>query len=189
MKAQNLNHELSRADAVKIDQYGQALINEDEAFQALYTKKISSLENIYIENIASITQYNQACNLNADRIPRLQQLLNDGLSVEDFDRKNQSQWWMPKEYKTFDIETWLVEQCNTDAKMTRLQAELVLFRQLNMIDLLKYLKYLIDTMRSNKIVWGVGRGSSVSSYALYLIGVHKIDSLRYQLDINEFLRT
>ena len=96
---------------------------------------------------------------------------------------------MPKEYKTFDIETWLVEQCNTDAKMTRLQAELVLFRQLNMIDLLRYLKYLIDTMRSNKIVWGVGRGSSVSSYALYLIGVHKIDSLRYQLDINEFLRT
>ena len=179
MKAQNSNHELLRADAVKIDQYGQALINEDEAFQALYTKKISSLENIYIENIASITQYNQACNLNADRIPRLQQLLNDGLSVEDFDRKNQSQWWMPKEYKT----------CNTDAKMTRLQAELVLFRQLNMIDLLRYLKYLIDTMRSNKIVWGVGRGSSVSSYALYLIGVHKIDSLRYQLDINEFLRT
>jgi len=174
---------------MKIDQYGQALINENEAFQALYTKKISSFENIYIENVASITQYNQACDLNADRIPKLQQLLNDGLSVEDFDRKNQSQWWIPEEYQKFDIEIWLAKQCNTDEKITRLQEELVLFRQLNMIDLLRYLKYLIDTMRANKIVWGVGRGSSVSSYALYLIGVHKIDSLRYQLDINEFLRT
>jgi DNA polymerase III alpha subunit len=56
------------------------------------------------------------------------------------------------------------------------------------MDLLKYLKYLVDTMRENKIVWGVGRGSSVASYALYLIGVHKVDSIKYQLDINEFLK-
>jgi DNA polymerase III alpha subunit len=57
-----------------------------------------------------------------------------------------------------------------------------------MFDLLFYLKYLVDTMRENKIVWGVGRGSSVASYVLYLIGVHKIDSIKYELDINEFLK-
>jgi DNA polymerase III alpha subunit len=57
-----------------------------------------------------------------------------------------------------------------------------------MIGLLKYIKYLVDTMREHKIVWGVGRGSSVASYALYLIGVHKIDSVKYGLDINEFLK-
>ena len=57
-----------------------------------------------------------------------------------------------------------------------------------MITLLKYLKYLVDTMRENKIVWGVGRGSSVASYVLYLIGVHKIDSIKYELDIKEFLK-
>jgi DNA polymerase III alpha subunit len=43
-------------------------------------------------------------------------------------------------------------------------------------------------MRENDIVWGVGRGSSVASYTLYLIGVHKIDSIKYELDINEFLK-
>ena len=57
-----------------------------------------------------------------------------------------------------------------------------------MFDLLSYLKYLVDTMRENNIVWGVGRGSSVASYVLYLIGIHKIDSIKYNLDIHEFLK-
>jgi DNA polymerase III alpha subunit len=50
------------------------------------------------------------------------------------------------------------------------------------------MKYLVDTLRKNIIVWGVGRGSSVASYILYLIGVHRIDSLYYDLDIAEFLK-
>jgi DNA polymerase III alpha subunit len=95
---------------------------------------------------------------------------------------------MPEKYQNFDIETWVAEQCDTNTKMERAQQELVLFRQHNMITLLKYLKYLVDTMREHGIVWGVGRGSSVASYVLYLIGVHKVDSIKYQLDINEFLK-
>jgi DNA polymerase III alpha subunit len=43
-------------------------------------------------------------------------------------------------------------------------------------------------MHQNNVVWGVGRGSSVASYVLYLLGVHKIDSLKYNLDIHEFLK-
>jgi DNA polymerase III alpha subunit len=58
----------------------------------------------------------------------------------------------------------------------------------NLFQLLQYLKYLVDTMRKHNIVWGVGRGSSVASYVLYLIGVHKINSMYYDLDIEEFLR-
>ena len=188
MKAQNSNHELSRADAVKIDQYGQAVITKEEAFQTLYNKKLLVLEDVCIDDEKIIDQYNSACDINADRLPRLNKLLNEGISIEEFDRRNQNEWWMPKEYQTFDIETWLAEQCNTNTQMTRLQTELGLFRQLNMIDLLRYLKYLVDTMRENKIVWGVGRGSSVASYTLYLIGIHKIDSIKFNLDIHEFLR-
>ena len=44
-------------------------------------------------------------------------------------------------------------------------------------------------MRKNNIVWGVGRGSSVASFVLFLIGVHKINSLYYDISIDEFLRT
>ena len=54
--------------------------------------------------------------------------------------------------------------------------------------LLCYLKYLVDTMREHNIVWGVGRGSSVASYCLYLLGVHKINSIKFELDIKEFLK-
>jgi DNA polymerase III alpha subunit len=47
---------------------------------------------------------------------------------------------------------------------------------------------MVDTFREEKIVWGVGRGSSVASYVLYLLGVHKVDSLKYNLNVDEFLR-
>jgi DNA polymerase III alpha subunit len=57
-----------------------------------------------------------------------------------------------------------------------------------MFVLLQYLKYLVDTMRKNNIIWGVGRGSSVASYVLYLIGIHRINSLYYDLSIDEFLK-
>jgi DNA polymerase III alpha subunit len=86
-----------------------------------------------------------------------------------------------------DIEGFLVDQCPKQ-NYDRLIDELVLFRQHNMIDLLRYLKYLVDTMRSKNILWGVGRGSSVASYCLYLLGIHKVDSVKYNLDIKEFLK-
>ena len=66
--------------------------------------------------------------------------------------------------------------------------ELLLYQERDLFNLLRYMKYLVDTMRKNNIVWGVGRGSSVASYVLYLIGIHRIDSIKYNLDINEFLK-
>jgi len=57
-----------------------------------------------------------------------------------------------------------------------------------LFDLLKFLTYLVDVMRENNIIWGVGRGSSVSSFVLYKLGVHRIDSMYYKLEIDEFLR-
>jgi len=46
----------------------------------------------------------------------------------------------------------------------------------------------VDVMHDNRVIWGVGRGSSVASYVLYLLGVHRIDSMYYDLDAGEFLR-
>ena len=70
----------------------------------------------------------------------------------------------------------------------RVEEELKVFEERGMEDLLRYMIYLVDYMRENDIVWGVGRGSSVASYVLYLIGVHKINSIKYSLDWREFLR-
>lgn len=87
-----------------------------------------------------------------------------------------------------DIAKWVLDQCKTEAELQRAGEELIKFQERDLFILLKYLKYLVDTMRSNNIVWGVGRGSSVSSYVLFLIGIHRINSLYYDLSIDEFLK-
>jgi DNA polymerase III alpha subunit len=87
-----------------------------------------------------------------------------------------------------DIAKYVLDKCNTEAELQRAGEELIKFQEREMFILLKYLKYLVDTMRSNNIVWGVGRGSSVASFVLFLLEVHRINSLYYDLSIDEFLK-
>lgn len=172
---------------MKNDQYGRVEISENEAFKALLENKIENLSGVFLDNIDTINQYNQARKQNADSISELISLPNLDLSIKEFDRLNQDIWFMPENYCPNLIE-WLFEQCKTDEEAIRISQELELFISYNMLNVLRYVKYLVDTMRENNIVWGVGRGSSVASYVLYLIGVHKVNSLKYNLDINEFLK-
>jgi DNA polymerase III alpha subunit len=95
---------------------------------------------------------------------------------------------MPDEYKSLDIAQWLLDQCKTQEELQRVGKELLLYQERDLFPLLQQLKYTIDVWRENNIVWGVGRGSSVASYVLYLLGVHRINSIYYDLDIEEFLR-
>lgn len=173
---------------MKINDYGQVTITANEAFQSLYTGKINTLDLVFVDDDLEISKYNSAKSINADRISDLQYLPKTNLSVSDFDKLNQSKWFMPDEYKKLDIADFLLDQCQTKEQEDRVIDELALYFQYNMIDVLKYCKYLVDTMRENNIVWGVGRGSSVASYCLYLLGIHKIDSIKFDLDINEFLK-
>ena len=110
------------------------------------------------------------------------------LSVDEYDLMNQHRWLMPEEYQQLDIAQHVIDCCKTEDEMQRAGKELLMFQERNLFNLLRYLKYLVDTMRANNIIWGVGRGSSVSSYVLYLLGVHRIDSMYYDLDPGEFLR-
>ncbi len=110
------------------------------------------------------------------------------LLVEDFDKKNQQNWHMPDSYKQLDIAQYILGLCKTDEQLQRVAHELLLYQERDLFNLLRYLKYLVDTMEERKIIWGVGRGSSVASYVLYLLKVHRIDSIYYDLDPEEFLR-
>jgi len=96
-------------------------------------------------------------------------------------------WFIPNEYARIDIEQFLIDRCPEENRQ-RLMTELELFKKYDMIPVLKTMKYIVDTLRNNNIVWGVGRGSAVSSYVLFLIGVHKVDSIKYNLGIEEFLK-
>ena len=112
----------------------------------------------------------------------------DEVSVDVFDQTMQQNWHMPEEYKNLDIAAHVLGLCTRPEQLQRVGEELLLFQERNLFDLLRYLKYLVDVMSTNNVIWGVGRGSSVASYVLFLIGVHKIDSIKYNLDIQEFLK-
>jgi DNA polymerase III alpha subunit len=169
-------------------EFGQVILNENDVFEGLYSGKITDLGTIFLEDPAICTKILESVQKNADRIPVCKIFLEPTETMADWDQANQAQWFMPEEYKLYDIVDWLYCQCRTIEQKQRVTEELKLYAQHNMIMVLKYLKYLVDTMRKNNIVWGVGRGSSVASYCLFLIGIHKIDSIKYDLDINEFLK-
>jgi DNA polymerase III alpha subunit len=98
-----------------------------------------------------------------------------------------SHWFIPNDYCPNLVE-FLYGQCKTDEQRIRVDLELELFIKNDMYNVLHCMKYIVDTLRENNVVWGVGRGSSVASYVLYLIGVHKIDSIKYKLPIEEFFK-
>ena len=109
-------------------------------------------------------------------------------SVEEYDQQQQQSWYMPAEYQQLDIAAHVLSLCATAEQLQRAGQELLLYQDRGLFDLLRYLKYLVDTMKRHNVVWGVGRGSSVASYVLYLLEVHRIDSMFYDLDPSEFLR-
>lgn len=97
-------------------------------------------------------------------------------------------WLLPAEYQAFDIESYIVSLSRNSIDSERIQYELGEFRSRNLLPVLKTIKYLVDTMRSKNIVWGVGRGSSVSSLVLFLLGINRIDPIRWNLDATEFFK-
>ena len=139
--------------------------------RALVENEIKFDEVLELENAPELIQYNKL-----------------DMTVEQFDNNNQSNWLMPEQYKTMDIAQYILNQCQGEAELQRAGEELLLFQERDMFVLLRYLKYLVDTMRTNNIVWGVGRGSSVASFVLFLLGIHRINSLYYDLSIDEFLK-
>jgi DNA polymerase III alpha subunit len=170
---------------MKYDQYGQAHITTEDATDLLYQRPDLDLSNIQFDNP---DQFNAAIKVLYSDIRELQQYQQFDFDLEQFDQRNQSRWHMPEEYRKLDIARWLLDECATDPELQRVADELMLFQERDLFDLLRWLKYFVDTMRKHKVVWGVGRGSSVASYVLYLIGVHRINSMYYDLDISEFLK-
>lgn len=170
---------------MKFDKYGQTYTTSKELCNLLYKNPSLDLSLFQVEDTL---EYNRSvADLHADQdlLEKYQELTD---SIEDFDRILQSSWSMPQEYKDMDIAKYVLDLCRTDQELQRVGEELLLYQERNLFELLKYLKYMIDTLRKNNIVWGVGRGSSVASYVLFLLGVHKIDSLYYNLSVDEFLK-
>ncbi len=125
----------------------------------------------------------------------------DQIGVKDGIKPLSFTWNIPDEYKNLDVENYVIcdgfdsrvdTKALTDEQLTfriqRILDELKLYEDLQLMDVLRVLIYIINTLDENNVFWGVGRGSSVASYVLYCIGVHDIDSVKYRLNMTDFLR-
>ncbi len=171
----------------KIDNFGNVIFDRDGLIDILMSG--DDIKNLISDNEdETILKYNYWCEYFDDANNKQRLYETPSLPIELFDSINQSEWFMPDEYKTLDVLSWLEDKCKTNKELDRVYLEWEMFKERNMENVLRFLIYLISHFREKNIVWGVGRGSSVASYCLYLIGVHKINSIEYELDPTEFLK-
>jgi len=163
--------------------YGELIFSEDEIISSLMSQKNKS-------EYAFITDEDINCDEINAYVGRqiVSKYVTIDKSIEEFDTERQQEWFMPQLYKDIDIAAYVLDLCDNQAELQRCGEELLLFQDRNMFVLLQYLHYLVDVMTANNIIWGVGRGSSVASFVLYKLKVHRINSLYYDLPIEEFLR-
>ena len=172
------------ATKVKINDYGDCVYSEDAVIDLLYQNP-----ELDISKISTATdQYNKALKELDIELPELPIVAKRKEKLSQFDIAHYSQWHMPESYTKIDVKKYLLDKCNTEEEKDRVLIEYKLFEDKGFTKVLQFLIYFVDTLRQNSVLWGVGRGSSVSSFCLFLIGVHKINPLLYNLDYREFLR-
>lgn len=173
---------------MKKNKFSEMIFNEDDVCNLLMQgRTVDSLRHMKVD--ASVNLEKAALLLDClPAVVNYDTLQDETATLEEFDRRLQQTWHMPQEYKDMDIAQYILGLCSNEAELQRCGHELLLFQERNLFDLLKFLKYLVDTMTANCIIWGVGRGSSVASFVLYKLQVHKINSMYYELDVAEFLR-
>jgi len=158
-----------------LDHKGNMYVEEDDIIELMLSNKQAK---ILPRNVQSFKVFESTCKTYGIKNP-----------FELDSPTNDISWNMPVEYQMLDINKHIESNYTLNKEQSaRVQLELNEFEQRNLTDLLRFLVYFVDTLRSNNIVYGVGRGSSIASYVLYLLKVHRIDSLKYNLDIKEFLK-
>jgi DNA polymerase III alpha subunit len=167
-----------------IDDYGQVAYTAAGLVAMLYRGE--DIKQLTAVDEAQIQQFNQEM-FALDEEP-LRVLKDLDIDILRFDYELQKSWIFPEEAQTVDLLPILLEQCKTDIERERVEMEWQRFEKANWGMVLRLLYWLVEVMRENNVVWGVGRGSSVSSFVLYLIGVHKINPLVYNLSFDEFMR-
>ena len=168
----------------KTNEHGDVIFSEEDAIDLLYTNPDFDITKLYFTDI---DKYSQSLKTLGIELPVINKVPNRS-DLKVFDKENCKQWHMPDKYYKINVLEWLLEKCQTDEEKMRVQMEYSLFEKKQFVRVLQFLIYFVDKLRENNIVWGVGRGSSVASFCLFLIGVHKINPMLYNLDITEFLR-
>ena len=173
---------------MKTSKFGEIVLDQDDLIDVIMQgRDVTAMRDVTVAPGIDIEQLIQLVE-NPDKLMTWKFPEGSDISVPEFDQIRQSRWYMPDEYRNMDIAEHILGLCDTQEQLQRCGEELLMFQEHELFDLLKYMKYLVDVMRENRVIWGVGRGCSVASYVLYKLGVHRIDSMFYDLDPREFLR-
>jgi DNA polymerase III alpha subunit len=175
----------------KIDQLGNIIVTADQFTTACLAGKIIN-DQVFVDKMTNdIKQYNRYAE------QKVSVYDPTDISIPD----EAYQWTFPQQYQQIKLSKYvsqkLVDLVDADMltehqlneRITRVQDELTLIKKHGLTKLFQCLIYIIDRLTAQNTVWGVGRGSSVASYVLYLIGVHDVDSVKYDIDPLEFFKT
>ena len=166
------------------NKFGQIILEEDDLIDVIMSDPTKEIKQCLVKDV-DLKPVEELID-NVHKYVKYQEI---DVTVEEFDDTLQSEWHMPAGYKKLDIAQHILDSCDgKEPALQRVGKELLMYQERGLFDLLRYLKYLVDTMKDHKVIWGVGRGSSVASYVLYLLGIHRVDSMYYNLDVEDFLR-
>lgn len=154
------------------------VFDEEGLIEALLRQVPISKLSITDPTILGVRQFNQRS--------------EEKLTIKSENNAFRFDWQIPKHYMELDIDVYVKQlthpQGLTEKREVRLENEVSEFKRRNLLNFLRVIIYIVDTFKKEKVIWGVGRGSSCASYLLYLIGLHLVDPVIFEIPLTEFLR-
>lgn len=167
------------------DELGRTIYHRDAVLDALLEGK-EPKGTIVLSSQDEIRKYTSAPSLNSKYTFDLP--ITDSEYAAQLHLDQQAHWCYPPEFEEIDILEYVYSLCSDDKERARVKVEYDYFVEANALNLLRYIVYILSVCVEQDVIWGIGRGSSVSSYLLYKLGVHSVDSLAYDLDFSEFAK-
>lgn len=169
-----------------IDDYGRVVLSTDDVIEAMLCG--NDVSGVFLNPPDDLEQYRASSLEYATEITEFKEYTTYNISSEEHLSRRSDEWLIPKKYRNIDVVEYLSSKCTTQKEKERLLEELNEFLIRDQSILIHLMIYLVDVMRENNVVWGVGRGSSVACFVLYLIGINKVNPLEYDIDIKEFFK-
>lgn len=168
----------------RVNSLGQVILSNQQLCNLILQGK--NINNVVVEDSDDYQKYLKYKNEILDKTHELS--LESNQQLEDFHIAHSNTWLFPKEYQQIDVLKWLLSKCSNQQQIDRVKLEFQIYQERQLVMLLRFFIYLVDYFRKNNYIWGVGRGSSVASYILFIIGIHRVDSIKYNLPISEYLK-
>lgn len=161
---------------------GTVICSDEALVEILYSGQ--DINGLFCDSQASVNEWQTASRIcdSRDQGPIY-------AAQEQFDAINwYHHWFTPEPWRSIDLRAWCLAKCQNAIEQQRVEYEILEFEKRHMIPIMQHLIYCVDQWRSSNVLWGVGRGSSVSSFVLFLIGINRINPMEFDLNIHEWLK-